>query len=168
VPILWDRWTLANPFAKRLVLADLVAAVGPRTALILDLKGRDPKLSAGVLAAVEPRLEAGAETTVCARHWPLFEPFRGTEGIRLVYSVGSARELRRLRRRLRGDRIEAITIHERLLDAASARELLELADVIMTWPINTLERAQELVHWGVEGLISDRPGLVQPAVGGEQ
>ena len=32
----------------------------------------------------------------------------------------------------------------------------------MTWPVNTRERARELVACGVDGLISDRPALVHP------
>ena len=39
--------------------------------------------------------------------------------------------------------------------------------MILTWPVNTLERAQELIRLEVEGLISDRPSLVHSAVGAE-
>ena len=91
----------------------------------------------------------------------------GVRGLRLVHSVGSARQLRRLLRRQRGRRIDGVAIHERLLDSRTARELHELADVILTWPVNTLERAQELIRLEVEGLISDRPSLVYSAVGAD-
>jgi glycerophosphoryl diester phosphodiesterase len=37
----------------------------------------------------------------------------------------------------------------------------------MTWPVNTLERAQELARWGVDGLISDRPGLIKSGIGAD-
>ena len=167
IPILWDRWRLANPFSPRLVLAELLAAVDGGTELVLDLKGRDPRVATDVLEALAPRLRAGGRTTVCARHWPLLEELEGVRGLRLVHSVGSSRQLRRLLRRHRGRRLEGVTIHERLLDSRTARELHELADVILTWPVNTLERAQELVGLGVEGLISDRPSLVHSAVGAE-
>ena len=29
IPVLWDRWRLANPFAPRLQLDELLAAIGP-------------------------------------------------------------------------------------------------------------------------------------------
>jgi glycerophosphoryl diester phosphodiesterase len=167
IPILWDRWRLANPFCPRLVLAELLAAVDGGTELVLDLKGRDPRLAKEVLEAIAPRLHAGGRTTVCARHWPLLEELEWVRGIRLVHSVGSARQLRRLLRRHRGRRLEGVTIHERLLDSRTVREVHELADVIFTWPVNTLERAQELIRLEVEGLISDRPSLVSSAVGAE-
>lgn len=167
IPLLWDRWRLANPFRRRLVLAELLAAVDGRTVLVLDLKGRDPRLAKGVAEALALRRLAGGHTTVCARHWPLLEELVGVRGLRLVHSVGSARQLRRLLRRQRGRRLDGVAIHERLLDSRTARELHELADVILTWPVNTLERAQELIRLEVEGLISDRPSLVYSAVGAD-
>ena len=162
VPILWDRWRLASPFAARLVLTDLLAAAEPQTELVLDLKGRERRLAERVLEALRPRLRAGAVVTICARSWPLLEPFRGVEGVRGVHSVGSARQLRRLRRRVADSRLDGISIHERLLDSRTVHELREFADVIMTWPVNTRERARELVACGVDGLISDQPDLVHP------
>lgn len=167
IPILWDRWKLASPFARRLLVPELLDALGDRTELLLDLKGRNVRLANGVLRALEPALGAGRPVTICARSWRLLEPFSGAPGVRLVHSVGSPRDLRRLRRLVAGRRLQGITIHERLLDSSSVRELRELADTILTWPINTVERAQELVRWGVDGLISDRPGLLQPVVGVE-
>ena len=164
IPILWDRWKLANPFARRLVVSELLEALGPLTELMLDLKGRDRRLAAGVLEALGPRLAAGPGVTICARSWPLLEPFRNLQHVRVVYSVGSLRQLERLRLRVTGTRLHGVSIHERLLDSRRVGELRELADVILTWPVNTVERAQELVGYGVDGLISDRPAVVRPVV----
>jgi glycerophosphoryl diester phosphodiesterase len=135
---------------------------------VLDLKGRDRRLSGLVLDALAPRLEAGARDAVCARSWPLLDAFAGVAGLRRIHSVGSARQLARLRRRLAGRRIEGVSIHERLLDSRTVRELRELADVVFTWPVNTVERARELLDCGVDGLISDRPALVQPVARGAE
>jgi hypothetical protein len=108
IPLLWDRWRLANPFRRRLVLAELLAAVDGRTELVLDLKGRDLRLAKGVAEALAPRRRAGGHITVCARHWPLLEEL-GRPGV--------ARPLRRQRasapallRRHRGRR-SSVTIH---------------------------------------------------------
>jgi glycerophosphoryl diester phosphodiesterase len=166
IPLLWDRWKLGNPLARRLVLAELIAAASPDTELVLDLKGRDLRLSARVCASIEPLLAAGGRVTICARSWPLLDPFRGLEGVRLVHSVGTAKQLRQLQRDSAGRRIQGITIHERLLDSATVRDLRELADTIVTWPVNSVERARELIAFGVDGLISDRPAVVQPVAGG--
>lgn len=162
VPILWDRWRLGNPFARRFLVADLLEELPPDAGLVLDLKGRDRRLSGLVLEALRPHLGRLA-VTVCARSWPLLEAFRGVQGVRPVHSVGSARQLRRLRRRAAGARLEGVALHERLVDAHSSRQLRELADVVLAWPVNSLERGRELVRHGVDGLISDRPEVVAPA-----
>ena len=149
LPILWDRWKLANPFTPRLELATLIAAVGPQTELMLDLKGRNPRLALLVLDALPP----GRAVTVCARSWRLLEPFAHCVWVRRVHSIGSARQLRRLLERY--ERVDGVSVHERLLDAATAAELRSRATTLMSWPVNTRERARELMALGVDGLISD-------------
>jgi len=158
VPLLWDRWMLANPFAPRLLLHELLAATRPDTELMLDLKGRNPRLAAGVLAALRPTL-GRRRVTVCARAWALLEPFEALPGVRTIHSVGNARQLRALLRRNYGRRLQGISIHERLLDAATVAELRRVADLVMTWPANAVGRARELVAMGVDGLITDRVEL---------
>jgi hypothetical protein len=148
LPIFWDRWRLAGPFAERLSLADLLAAAGPGTELMLDLKGRDTRLAHDVLAALPP----GRRVTVCSRTWRLLEPFAGLEHVRVVHSVGSPRQLRALLRRFH--RLDGVSIHERLLDPRTAAELRARAALLLSWPVTTLPRARELAALGVDGLIS--------------
>jgi glycerophosphoryl diester phosphodiesterase len=158
IPLLWDRWALANPLAPRLLLDQLLDAVDQRSELLLDLKGRDPTLSTLVLEELSGRQRpSGRRTpvTICARSWHLLEPFAGLPGIRTVYSVGTTRELRRLRRRFSGGRLAGVSIHERLLDAATLADLHRLTTLVVTWPVNSPKRARELIALGVDGLISD-------------
>jgi glycerophosphoryl diester phosphodiesterase len=164
VPILWDRWKLGNPFRRRLLVAELLSAAGAGTELVLDLKGGDRRIGELVRESLRPYLERGMSVTICARSWPLLEPFRGHAGVRCVHSIGSARQLARLRRLTCGARVDGVSIHERLLDASTVHELRDLAEVVMTWPVNTLERGRELLMCGVDGLISDRPSLLLPAL----
>lgn len=156
VPIYWDRWRLPLRFRPRLDLAQLRDALDPSTELLLDLKGLTRKLPAAVLEALD-----GRPALVCSRNWAHLEPFRGLEHVRVVYSVGSRRQLAALRRRFRDDRVDGISIHERLLDRETAADVLRRAELVLTWPVNTLERARELVSWGVRGLITDAPGALR-------
>lgn len=155
VPILWDRWRLANPFAPRLRLHELLAGAREETELLLDLKGWNARLAELVLAAL-PRER---RVTVCARSRRLLDPFVGRPGTRVFQSVGSRRQLRRL---LRADApgLDGISIHERLLDERVVAELRGRAATVITWPVNSLRRAQELAGLGVHGLISDRPAAL--------
>jgi glycerophosphoryl diester phosphodiesterase len=156
VPVLWDRWTLAPPWAPRLRLERLLATTGPHTELMLDLKGRDRRLPALVAAALGEHAPDAA-VTVCARHWPLLALVPGVPG---VPSVGARRQLERLRRRFDGRRLHGISIHRKLLDARTVADLRRRADVVMTWPVQTREDVRELVGWGVQGLITESPELV--------
>jgi glycerophosphoryl diester phosphodiesterase len=163
LPILWDRWRLANPFAPRLLLPDLLAAVSPETELMIDLKGRDDRLCRHVLDALADA--APRRTTVCSRSWSLLEPFRGQPQMRVVHSVGSARQLRTLLRRYPTQSLQGVSVHERLLDKPTVQELRRRASLVLTWPVNTLQRARDLAAWGVDGMISDCPELTVELAG---
>ena len=151
LPVLWDRWYLASPRTPRLELATLLAAARPDTPLMLDLKGRDPRLARRVLAALD-----GRPVSVCSRSWRVLEPFLHRPEVRVVHSVGSRRQLRALRRRFAGRRLGGVSIHRRLLDASTVAELRERAELVVSWPVATPDEARRLWDWGVHGVISER------------
>jgi hypothetical protein len=155
LPILWDRWELAAPWRPRLELDELLATTAQETELLLDLKGRRLEFAERVREAISPFLGARA-LTVCARSWRLLAPFADLP-VRRVHSVGSERQLRRLLRRTGERRLEGISIHQRLLDRESVAVVRAAADLVMTWPVNSPERARELLGLGVDGLITDHP-----------
>jgi glycerophosphoryl diester phosphodiesterase len=157
LPILWDRWRLADPFAPRLLLSELLRAVGPRTTLMLDLKGRDVRLSRLVRAALDD--VPIARLLLCARRRTLLDPFHELPRVRRICSIGTAHQLRALLASC--DRMDGVSIHRRLLDQAIVRELRRRADVVMSWPVNGAAPARLLRSWGVDGLISDRPALIR-------
>lgn len=164
IPILWDTWHLANPFQRRLQLHELLDAVGPLGAeLMLDLKGRNPRLSRLVLEALDARRDH-LPVTVCARSWKLLDAFEGRDDVRTVCSVGSRFGLRRLLKRRRATRLDGVSIHARLLDADTVEQLRDAADIVMTWPVNCSDRARTLLGWGVHGLITDAADLIAPVV----
>jgi hypothetical protein len=150
IPILWDRWELAPPWAPRLLLEELLEAAAPGTELMLDLKGHDRRLPGRVLAAIDAAGLPG-RLTVCSQDWRLLEPLAGRQEVRVVHSVGNARQLARLPNTLAG-----ISIHERLLDADVVAELRRRAALVLSWPVESVTQARRLATWGVQGLISRR------------
>jgi glycerophosphoryl diester phosphodiesterase len=164
LPILWDTWHLANPFAPRLKLRELLAASDALgVELMLDLKGRDDRLPALVVAALDARTSR-APVTVCARNWRLLTPFHPREDVRTVCSVGTRRGLRRLLATRREQRIGGVSIHADLLDARTVAQLREHAELVMTWPVNCTDRARTLLDWGVHGLITDDAHRIAPVM----
>lgn len=156
LPILWDKWLLANPFAPRLQLRDLLLQARRETQLLLDLKGRNTRLA----ELVRDALPAGRLVTVCARSRALLEPFAGLEDVRLFQSVGSRRQLRTLLQTADSLALDGVSIHERLLDERVFEALRDLGATVISWPVNSPERAGELARLGIHGLISDDPAAL--------
>ena len=162
VPLLWDRWRLAPGWMPRLELSTLLAEAGPGTELMLDLKGRDVRLSSRVAEAIARARPA--RITVCARNWALLEPLRDVPGLRIVHSVGSRRQLRALRRRFAGRRLggrldpPASCSTRRPSPTSRAR-----SELVMTWPVATAStRRATLAGWGVDGVITERFDALLP------
>lgn len=143
---------MANPFAPRLRLDELLGSLSDGEPM-LDLKGRDPRLSTAVLELLRPHLAAGRRVMICARSERLLGPFAGLPGVAIVRSVGNRRQLRALASS--SVQLDGISIHERLLDRETVRDLRRRAAFVMSWPVTTLERARELAAWGVDGLITE-------------
>lgn len=151
VPVLWDRWELASPRAPRLLLEDLLAAADPDgPELMLDLKGHDARLPARVLDAVGD----AARVTMCSQDWRLLELLRDAPRVRVIHSVGGARALARIQEGCAGERLAGVSIHRRLLDAATVRDLHSRAELVMSWPVETVSEARRLAALGVDGMIS--------------
>jgi glycerophosphoryl diester phosphodiesterase len=161
LPLLWDRWEVRARRRAQLELSALLEATADETELVLDLKGPRPRLATDVLRLLEPYLDR-RRFTVCARRWALLETFSGTP-VRSVHSVGSARQLRQLLRRFAEQRLEGVSIHERLVDSPTMASLRGMADLVMTWPVNRPERARALLGLGVDGLITDDPASLSQA-----
>jgi glycerophosphoryl diester phosphodiesterase len=164
LPVLWDRWRLASARAPRLGLESLLEAAAGGPELMLDLKGHDPRLAGRVAAAVE-RAAIPGRVTVCSQDWDLLERLEGDPGLRLARSIGNARALARLRTRFAGERLAAVSIHRRLLDRATVRDLHARAGLVMSWPVETPEVARGLVAIGVDGLISQAFEPIAAAIG---
>ena len=167
LPLLWDRWRLASARAPRLQLGGLLAAAADGPELMLDLKGHDGRLPDRIVAAVE---EAGitSRVTVCSQDWGLLERLSGRPGLRIVHSIGSARALERLRRRYAGEELAGVSIHRRLLDPATARDLRARTTLLLSWPVESVPVARELAALGVDGLISQAFEPIAAALGTPQ
>ncbi len=154
VPLLWDKWRLEGSWRPRLLFDDVVRAAQPATEFMFDLKGRDRALPPLLRATME-RLAAGRRYTVSSQSWRLLEPFRSLDAVRVVHSVGNARMLRALPHWLAGGAAAAVAIDHRALTPARAEALRRMTPTLFAWSVNDVRRADELVSWGVNGIISD-------------
>lgn len=155
IPLLWDRWLLAPGWTPRLTLEDLLRAARPQTELMLDLKGSAIGLSALVRETMA-REAPDRAYTVSSQWWDQLLPFESVEAARVVYSIGNERMRAAIGSRLAGRLADGVAIHERLLTPAWVERLRGIASTVFSWPINNRRRLDELVGWGVNGIISDQ------------
>ena len=164
LPVLWDRWKLASTRAPRLELETLISAAADGPELMLDLKGHDRQLPGRLLGALA-QAEPGRRVTVCSQDWALLEPLRGAPDVRVVHSVGNRRALGALLARFAGDRLDGVSIHRRLLDRIVAAELRARTDLLLSWPVETVDEGRRLAQLGVHGLISQAFEPLSAALG---
>jgi len=160
IPLLWDKWTLASPRIPRLLLDELLRSAAPSTTLMLDLKGRDHRLPAAVAAAL--RDQPRESTVCCSRNWALFDEMHDLDGVRLIHSVGNARQFHALRRRTARRPVDGVSVHKKLLSPTRVADLRRRAGLVMTWPVQTLADVRRLVSWGVDGLITEHHEVLAP------
>jgi len=158
LPLYWDRWRVAAPWSARLGLDELLEATAPGTELMLDLKGRRRELALLVRDAIAPHV-GSRRFTLCARAAPLLEPFADLP-VRRFRSLGSARQLRRFLEQVHLHEVDGVSIHARLVAPRTMEALRGRVRVVVTWPVNRVEHALELASLGVDGLISDAPGVL--------
>jgi glycerophosphoryl diester phosphodiesterase len=161
-PVLWERWYLLDRDTPRLLLEELLPAVGPDVDLMLDLKGPDPRITRQVIRAMSGWL-AERRMLVCARMWSTVDRMRGVRGVVGIHSVGSPRQLRALLRRYGPDALDGVSIDCRLLTPGVVAALRERAPRVWSWPINDRVTAEVLAGWGVTGFITDAAHVLRPA-----
>ncbi len=159
--VLWEKWYLLDRDTPRPLLGAILPLVNPGVALMVDLKGPDPRMPKAILEATRDFV-AERGLIVSGRVWRTIDRLRGTPGIRTLHSVGSPRELRALLRRRGPDAFEGVSIHRRLLTPSTVSVLRERADWVWSWPIDDPQTAALLGSWGVTGFISDAPERLRP------
>jgi glycerophosphoryl diester phosphodiesterase len=152
LPVVLDEGRL-TPARAPFTLDELLAQSSPSTTLLLDLKGRDHRLSERVLDVVAPHLEE-RRLAVCAREWPLLRPFRVEQRVHALPSIGSKRELDAFLAGVR-PRAAGVSVRDSLVDPATLHRLRRRADVVLCWTVNSGDRAAELTSWGVDGVTTD-------------
>lgn len=161
-PFVWDR-TGVGPAravpALEALLAGL-AALGPRAPEpMLDLKGDDPALS-DALAEALARDHANP-VTVCSRDWTLLAPFVGRPATRVLHSVGDARELAALRRRIAaGIPCDGVSLRESLIPPGGVAALQAELGPIFAWTLRSRARGRLLVDEGVAAVVASDLGVL--------
>ena len=165
LPWLWDAGELTSTAVPQLLLAEMMAAHGGRSTLMLDLKGPGSVGRHVAEAIHDQAIHVGgpdAPVLVCSRWWPGVDAFGGRRWARPVLSARNQVELLRLRRRIRGARAPyGVSVHRSLLTRDVVAALHEKVELVMTWPVNDVETLDEVLALGVTGVISDESEILR-------
>ena len=156
LPVWYDRWYIRFSIGE-LSLPDLLREINFRSELFLDIKSSTPAAAEAVLRLYHDNESMMPPALVSSREWRLLDQLgdASTE-MRMFYSVGRASGLDALVRRARiSPRPAGTSIRHTLLSADVVARLHEAGLQVFAWTVNNRHRAEELLGWGVDGLISD-------------
>jgi hypothetical protein len=165
IPLRWDRWSLALGRSRKLVVRDILERFPPDATPMFDLKGTDPRLPDALQRAIEEHFAERAYT-VSSQNWSYLDEFLGATGAHVIRSVGSTEMLQQMRRDLEAWTGAGIGLNVDLLSDEVISELGAATPLIVTWTVNDLERARDLVGRGVSGIITDRLEVIRAMRGG--
>ncbi|HMM41713.1 MAG TPA: phosphatase PAP2 family protein [Thermomicrobiales bacterium] len=163
IPVLWDRWSLEDGRKPRFTLHQLLDGIAPETTLFVDLKRGAPGLADELVRMYHEHL-GDSPLLVSSQDWRLLDEFREHPQVTVVHSIGGLRQLDRIWTRLERDDHDAVSIHYRLLSAEIVDALKERVSTVITWPINSEARLNEVLAWGVDGFTSDNVELIRSFV----
>lgn len=150
--IYWERSGLVDDLDPP-SLTDVVAALPDGVRPWLDLKGVSPRLATQALAALGGLRPVSAS----CRSWWVLRTITDQPGVATFRSVGN-RGQRWIATHVRHP--DGVVLHERLVDAATLERLRTRCSRIATWGVESVERAIELDHLGVDALIVDDLALL--------
>lgn len=160
LPVWFDRWYVRFSIGE-LRLPDLLREIDFRSELFLDIKSSTPLAAEAVLKLYHDNESMMPRTLVSSKWWRLLDQLgeAGTE-MRMFYSVGRASGLEALYRRAQTPSKPAGTsIRHTLLSPNVIARLHDSGLKVFAWTVNYRRRAEELLDWGVDGLISDDVSL---------
>lgn len=142
---------------RPITMERLVDAIrGTDTHLLLDIKGRARELPHALVHALH-RHHVLDRSAVCTQEWgPIDEALRLEPSLTAFYSLGKPEHFPAYFKRLHeGSASPLISVNHRLLTAARVAALKTGGVTMIAWTVNDLQRAKELVQWGVDGITSD-------------
>jgi glycerophosphoryl diester phosphodiesterase len=156
LPVIFDRWYFRFAFGE-LSLRTLLQEINFRAELFLDIKSRSPRAADAVLALYADNAAMMPHTLVSSTRWQLLDRIaQQRTDMELFYSVSRRPAIDALIRRAGRDQPPAGTsIRHTLVTQDVVKKLHDAGLQIFAWTVNTHHRAEELLSWGVDGIISD-------------
>lgn len=156
LPVIFDKWYFRFAWGQ-LSLRELLRAINMRAELFVDIKSRTPRAADAVLELYADHAAMMPHTLISSYSWRLLDRIAaaGTD-MELFYTIGGAGGINALIARAAQDLPPAgASIRHTLLTADRTARLHDAGLQVFAWSVNLKHRAEELLSWGVDGIISD-------------
>jgi glycerophosphoryl diester phosphodiesterase len=158
LPFLFEKWYLRRIPRVPFGLAELLKATAGRTRIFLDLKNGDALPARFVRHSLD---EAGAGVTLAAsaQQWHILRALHEVAPeVDLFYSVDVRAKLDLFLSVIDRDvRPRGISCRHNLLSEATIAELHARGLAVVAWTVDDMDRARELLEWGVDGITTHHP-----------
>jgi len=162
LPFLWDKEGVVRRRPHhRIVLADLIEALGDDHRLMIDLKGVHPRLAPKVAQLLRESSPTHS-LSVCTKSWWMLDAF--DVPVKRVLSAATQRGMRRLRARVAAGPVDGVSVRLSLLNPPVVDELHRGTDLVMAWPVDTPEALAEAHRVGADAVISKDLDLLKGLV----
>lgn len=157
LPVSVGRRSLSVHLGPSLDLDWLISrTAATNTFLLVDLKGRNPRLPVHVANALR---SSGAtdRAALCGREWEPLDLARAVAGdIQTIYSIGSETQFAAFLERRREGSVPPITsCQHSLLTEQRLAALAEVGSSAVAWTVDDAARARSLIRGGVYGITSN-------------
>ena len=161
LPIVFDKWYVRWQWGE-LSLRRLLREINFRAELFLDIKSGSPRAADAVLELYHDFEAMMPRTRVSSPQWRLLDRLAdaGTK-MEMYYSIGHAGAIPRLIARAgTSPRPAGTSIRHSLLSPEVIARLHGAGLRVFAWTVNHAERAEQLIDWGVDGIISDEAEIL--------
>ncbi|MGE0542407.1 MAG: glycerophosphodiester phosphodiesterase [Dehalococcoidia bacterium] len=162
LPITYSRRSVALHLAPAIVLDTLLDATqATPTRVLIDLKGGHARLPDALIRVLRSH-DAFDHVALCGQEWALLDRAGALDPrVEVIYSLGTPAHLYRyLARRRDGAAPPTTSCFHGLLTPARVAALKDAGSTIIAWTVDAEERAHQLLEWGVDGITSNRLGLL--------
>lgn len=144
--------------ADRVNVGELLAAVEGCAQLVLDLRSWFGDPAPDIMRALHP-LKDRSHLLVSCESWAIADRLRvWLPDLRVAYSIRSEGQLRRYIQGRMGDGLLETSVmvrHTLLRSAGEVESLQRWAAGVGVWTVDDVDRARQLVAWGVDSLTSN-------------
>ncbi len=165
LPFLFEKWYLRRLPRQPFGLAELFREAGHAARVFLDLKNGGAEAAQLVRRSLDAA-GTGVSIAASAQQWRILRALaEAVPEADLFYSIDVVAKLDLFLSVMERDVVpRGVSCRHELLTPALVQRLHERGLAVVAWTVDELERARELVSWGVDGVTTHQVKAFRPAL----